>query len=332
MFDELRKRHSDVRVESWSRQYPGNVYKGFQPKRSDQKESSSVYFRLSWRNPLSWLRTGFRNRGRKFILIGVTPFQFPIYFFILLSGSALINRRSILIAHNVTPHESSIVDRALTKFLFRHLGIVITHSEHEHEAARLFTSRVERCSLPFHANLERTDAPRYGCTRSLLFVGFVREYKGLDLLIEALTMTPSDISLVIAGEFWEPLERYSSLCALHQVETRVTFSEGFVEDDVLAELLDQADALILPYRSATSTQLPKLARSRGVPSIVTPVGGLPETISPGLNGLVAPGASPKDLAQTIGKLYDDDLLAILRKGCKPPNETDEWDAYLSTFI
>ena len=329
---ELRKRGLNVNVESWAHQYPPILFKGFRPRRSDRVESPFINFRLSWWNPVSWIRAGLRNRGHKFILVGVTPFQYPIFFCLLLSGSAVFTRRSILIAHNVTPHESSILDRALTRFLFRLLGAVITHSEPELEAAQVFTSRVKRCSLPFHATLEKSDAPRYGSRRSLLFVGFVREYKGLDLLIEALTMVSPDISLVIAGEFWEPLERYSSLCEQHNVRARVTFNEGFVEDDALAVLLDQADALILPYRSATSTQLPKIGRSRGVPSIVTPVGGLPETISPGLNGLVASSSTSHDIAQAIEKLYEDDLLTVLRKGCTPPNENIEWDAYLSAIM
>lgn len=329
---ELKKRGLDVKVESWAHQYPPILFKGFRPKRPDRVESPFKKYRLSWWNPVSWIRAGLRNRGRRFILVGVTPFQYPIFFFVLLSGSAVFTRHSILIAHNVTPHESSILDRALTRFLFPLLGSVVTHSEPELVAARVFTSRVQRCSLPFHGTLEKSDARRHGSTRSLLFVGFVREYKGLDLLIEALAMVPQDISLVIAGEFWEPLERYSSLCKHHGVETRVTFKNGFVEDDVLAVLLDQADALILPYRSATSTQLPKIGRSRGVPSIVTPVGGLPETVSQGINGLVASGITPQDIAQSIGELYENDLLTVLRKGCEPPDESSEWSAYVSSIL
>lgn len=330
--EELQVRGFDVVVESWSHQYPKNLYRGFQPRVIGQRECPSVYFQLSWRNPVSWLRVGIRNRGRKFVLIGVTPFQFPIYVLILLFGGALFNRKSVLLAHNVIPHESSIFDRALTKFLYRRLGAVVTHSETELEAAKFFTDRVSRCALPFHATLEKSAPSRSGVTKNLLFVGFVREYKGVDLLIEALTMVPQDISLIIAGEFWDPLERYIALCKHYEVEHRVSLIDGFVEDHVLAELFNQADALILPYRNATSTQLPKLGRSRGVPSIVTPVGGLPETISPGLDGLVTPGLSPREIAQTVEKLYENDLLMSLKAGCDPPDESSEWDCYLSTFV
>lgn len=327
---ELLSNGNDVRVESWAHQYPRLLFKGFQPRRDDRVERSSVYFRLSWWNPFTWVGVGLRNRGRKFILVGVTPFQYPIFLCILLFGAAILGRRSVVIAHNVTPHETSRFDRFLTALLFRTVGSVVTHSNSEYQEALRFQPNCRLARLPYHGPQMGSETPPFTRTNRILFLGYVREYKGLDLLIAALSRTENTPSLIVAGEFWQPMSQYQELCELHQLAQRVEFRPGYVEDTEVPNLLDQVDLLVLPYRSSTATQLPAIARARRTPTIVTPVGDLANSVEHGKNGIVASGATTKALAEAIDLAYKN--LRFLSDNCSEPRLGQEWEQYLGTLL
>ena len=332
LIDRMRNQGLNVKVESWAQQYPRFLYQGFRPRRSDRVHQPSVSFRLSWWNPFSWISAGFRNRRRKVVLIGVTPFQYPIFLCVLLFSGALISRRSVLIAHNVTPHETTRLDRVMTTFFFRCVVVVLTHSRPEYEKARSLKANSRLATLPYHGPTWNSEVPHFKQTNQILFLGYVREYKGLDLLIEALSKVDLATSLIVAGEFWQPISRFQELCKTHQLTERVDFRPGFVEDIELEKLLDEVDLLVLPYRSATATQLPALARTRRTPSIVTPVGELANCVEHMKNGVVASHVTSDAIAQAISSVYHSDLLKSLSENCLPPDESSEWGLYMQVLL
>jgi glycosyltransferase involved in cell wall biosynthesis len=186
--------------------------------------------------------------------------------------------------------------------------------------------------LPYHGPRWDAELPPFRRTDRILFLGYVRDYKGLDLLIEALSKSEEMPALVVAGEFWQPVSKFRELAEKHRVAERVEFRPGFVDETDLLALLDQVDLLVLPYKSATATQLPALARTRKTPTIVTPVGELANSVEHMKNGIVASQVTADAIAQAIASAYNSDLLRALSENCSPPDERLEWDLYLKALL
>ena len=156
-------------------------------------------------------------------------------------------------------------------------------------------------SHPPDLDVEWTALPEGG-PLELLFAGTIREYKGLDLLLEALAILGrDDINLTIAGEVWNESARPSAE-ALARVPGRVVTEFGYVSDARLVEHLTACHALVAPYRSASQSGIVSLATAAGRPSLVTPVGSLAEAVEHGSNGVVASSVTPSAIAEGINYL------------------------------
>jgi len=318
-----------VTLESWKRQYPQRLYPGeTQISESDDSTFEATNRRLSWNRPDSWIRVGLgmRKRGGRLIFVGVTPFQYPIYLVILFAAGRQARSDSVLIAHNVLPHESSPVDKLIVRLMFKFIGRVVTHSSNELDQALELGARASTASLPLHFEFPPDDPPARNSPAELLaFIGFVRPYKGLDLLIEAIGMSSEGIQLEVMGEFWDGIEKYEQLVDRLSLQDRVTLRPGYATNADVVELLDRCDALVLPYRSATSTQLPRIAFSRGVPVIATQVGDFRDQIRHHVDGVLCPPASPSHLSDAISSFYEN--IHSLRQNVKAPDISAEWNHY-----
>jgi len=267
---------------SWINQYPKRLYPGtLKPEEPDDAPFPNTEWVLSWNRPDTWVRLGFRLRQRATlnVFVGVTPFQYPIYLVIFWLAGKCARLRSVVVAHNVIPHESSLFDRIFTKLLFRSVRGVLTHSPDEKRRAEELGADAEYSLLPFHFPGKVWCRKSRKPTRDFLFLGFVRPYKGLDVLFEAISMIEPPVRLTVAGEFWEPEEKYMRLAEQLGIQSQVTIHNRYVSTREVVELLHAHDALVLPYRSATASQLPQIANACGVPVVATPVGSFPEQLA-----------------------------------------------------
>ena len=143
--------------------------------------------------------------------------------------------------------------------------------------------------------------------RYLLFFGLIRDYKGLDLLLEAFEQIgDKELRLVVAGEFYNDKEQYRAI--LDRLGERVVLHEGFVKDDDVRYYFSVADALVLPYRTATQSGVTQIAYNFSVPMIVTRVGGLPEIVADDRVGFVCEPTA-ESIAEAIERLYSGDALS-----------------------
>jgi glycosyltransferase involved in cell wall biosynthesis len=135
----------------------------------------------------------------------------------------------------------------------------------------------------------------------LLFFGFVRPYKGLEYLIQALPLVLQQlrVHLLIVGEFWTPPAFYQRYAAEFGVEQQMTIVNRYVANEELQPYFDLADAVVLPYISATQSGVVQLAFGFGKPVITTRVGGLHEVVHDGVNGLIVPPQDEQALAAAI---------------------------------
>ncbi|MBI3302860.1 MAG: glycosyltransferase family 4 protein [Deltaproteobacteria bacterium] len=218
----------------------------------------------------------------------------------------------ILISHNTRPHEPLPGQDAALRLVVRRCDGVIVHSRSEYDlmttvAPGIAVRIVDYPLLEVPRRLpERAEAQRrLGVSgRVLLFFGYVRKYKGLDLLLRALAQVPVDlgVTLLVAGEFYEPVESYRELGRTLGITERVRIIDRYIGEGEWPQLFAATDALVLPYVTASQSMSVTLAYGFGKPVIVTPVGGLAEAVEEGRTGLIAE-PEPAALAAAIQRLY-----------------------------
>ncbi len=356
----------DVVIESWHAMYPAALYPGVQ--HVDVAEGPP-YPRtrrlLSWRRPGSWLRAGRRLRGAcdLAVFVYLTPVQAPVYLSImwgLRHGSAAVKYpwrrraaaaratgaagqygpRVVLLCHNVLPHERRRGDIALTRAVLRRSDAALTHTERLARAARGLApgTPVRVAAMPPHLPVSRAAAAAAGApvgrgaTRRLLFFGIVRPYKGLDVLLRAMARAPATLVLTVAGEFWGGTGDTLALVGDLGLASRVELRPGYVPADEIAALFGGADALVLPYRSATSSQNAWLAFAHGLPVIATRTGTFAEQVTDGVDGLLCEPDNAADLARALARLCEPGVAEQLRAGVSPVDGRSLWDAYLGELV
>jgi len=265
-------------------------------------------------NPLTWfVAAGELKKNPPDILLVAYwgGFLAPLLFVLRrLSGV-----RTVALLHNMSSHEPFFFEPMMRLLLARSLDGAITLSDTVSREAEAAMPSVPLLSLthplyPPEAPLPPQESARreLGLCREdrvLLFFGYVRPYKGLDLLLRALEEIQSSVPsvrLVVAGEFYEDPDGYRSLAERLGVSDRVLFLPGFVSAERTAILFAAADCCVLPYRSATQSGVAELAKGYGVPLVVTPAGSLPDAVSSRTRGVVASKCSAPAIADAITEL------------------------------
>jgi glycosyltransferase involved in cell wall biosynthesis len=309
-----------VTLVGWRRLYPPFLYRG--ADRDDRsRPPASVYADpiLDWINPLTWRSALDRVdafRATALVLPWIHTVMSPPYRWLLRHAPRRVRR--VVICHNVVPHEPFPGSRTLTRSVLGNADLLVTHAPHQ--AAELADLGLERIPVleAFHPRFVAEDLAeppsqsavaaeraRLGSPRLLLlFFGAVRPYKGLDTALEALARLPRDLDvrLLVAGRFWEGRERYDALVERLGLGDRVEIHDGYVSNEDAALAFSAADAIVLPYRSATQSGVAQLGYAYGKPVVATDVGGLPAAVDHGRTGLLTPPGDPGALAEALEQL------------------------------
>ncbi len=332
----LEQAGNDVTIVSWKTQYPF-FYPGAQFVPEDKPEMppfANIKRVLSWKNPVGWLKWGrkLRDYDQVILIWWVPTIQGPVYLN-MIKAMGKHRPRVTVICHNVLAHQPKKGDRALTKALLARVDRIITHTTAQAKIARSLTDTETRTvGLPLTLQGKAPSiSAKSGLSNQLLFFGFVRPYKGLDVLLTALAQIP-DIRLHIAGEFWGGTASYLEMIEELGLGARVTIDEGYVPSEAIADLMNNADALVLPYRSGTASWNVALAHSHGLPVIATAAGSLATQVQDGVDGLICQPDDVKSLVKAIKHFYEPDVASTLRQGI-PTLKTDEaWQAYVDTTL
>jgi D-inositol-3-phosphate glycosyltransferase len=314
---ELANDH-EVHYLSLIRQYPAFLF----PGQSQVDPSASPLAVANERvldpmNPLTWASAA--RRARELALDALVykwwiPFFGPAYAPVL-AGARRGGAAVIMIADNLVPHEQRPFDRVLTRLVTdRTDGYLVMSESVEADVARLLPGRpVRRVPHPVYAQYGSAGRPRAAARERigvagdmLLFFGLVRPYKGLDVLIEAMPRVRArrDVTLVVAGEFYVPVEPVRARIAELGLGDSVRVLDRYVADEEVGDLVAAADAVVLPYRSATQSGVVLVAYAGGCPVISTAVGGLPEVVEEGVTGHLVPPGDPAALADAILAFYE----------------------------
>jgi glycosyltransferase involved in cell wall biosynthesis len=333
---ELSRAGHDVTLVSWSQLYPAALYPGEQvvPGGAPDLEPYPRTVRvLSWARPDTWVRTGRRLRDVDLvILVHVIPAVVPAHLAVVRAAGA--GRRGgprvVVVAHNVLPHEGHPGDRMLVRAILGHADGVVVHSGAQARVATsLGADRVRELDLPPHLPGGPPEPrPDYDGPLRLLSLGMVRDYKGVDLVLDALRDIP-DVRLTIAGELWgQAGARVRELAADPRFDGRVEVQAGYVPADRIAALLARHDAVTLTYRSATASQNVLLAQRHGLPVLATAVGTFPEQVRDGIDGILVPPADREALVAALRRLAEPGAVAALAARVRPPDLSGPWARYV----
>lgn len=302
---------ADVEAFSFSRQYPRLIFPGESDRDPafEGHEEPGVRYVVDSVNPLTWRSAARRaacSRPAAAFMPWWTFFWAPCFGYI----AGFLRRRGIpvvFLSHNVVDHESAGWKASLARGVLRHGGAHVVHTASDEVKLKALLGDdvlVARRAHPMYAQFppSRGTLPRRAALE-LLFFGFVRLYKGLDVLVEAMgLLRDEDVRLTIAGEFWAGSEATQMRLGELGVAEKVEVLDGYLAEDQVAELFGRADAVVLPYRSGTGSGVIGLAYSYGKPVVVTRVGGLPDVVSDGETGFVVEPESPEALADAMRRL------------------------------
>jgi glycosyltransferase involved in cell wall biosynthesis len=291
-------------IYSFSLQYPSFLFPGTTQYSSDPApEGLTIFSAINSINPLNWLKVGNRLKKLRPDIIVVRywlPFMGPALGTILRRVRKNGHTKVVAITDNVTPHEKRPGDAAFTKYFLHSCDAFITMSEkvmndllqfeRSKPAKQVLHPLYDNFGEPVPKNEARSklDIPAEG--RIVLFFGFIRKYKGLDILLKAMKIVAKkspDIQLLVAGEFYEDKKQYDELIEKLQLGKQLIMRTNFIADSDVKYYLCAADVVVQPYRSATQSGVTPLAYHFEKPMIVTNVGSLPSMVPHMRAGLVA---------------------------------------------
>ena len=296
----LREEGCEVRVVSWRSQYPALLFKGVQASVRGAGDARTR-FSLRWWSPVSWIAGGLRAGRSDLIVFPWVTMVHAVPLRSLLAAAA--GTPCVAIVHNPRPHEPLPFDRALLRSVLSRVRGAVVHSRDNASDLQMLAPIPRVLTVPHPSNLpiEPAPLPERPPVR-LLFLGFVRPYKGLDIALEALAILVRrglDFHLTVAGEFWEPVAGWVERVAELGLEQRVDLRPAYVPDDDVGALLARHHLLVAPYKSATQSGVAPLAFAAGRPVVATSVGGLPEVVREGETGALAAASSPAAFADAI---------------------------------
>ncbi|HZK76531.1 MAG TPA: glycosyltransferase family 4 protein, partial [Candidatus Kapabacteria bacterium] len=166
---------------------------------------------------------------------------------------------------------------------------------------------------------------------AILFFGYIRKYKGLDILLRAmpqLLQRLPELRLIVAGEFYGDEKEYRALIEELRIPPKhLVLATDYIPNDEVARYFSAANVCVLPYRSATQSGIVLVAYNFDVPAIATDVGGLSEVVIDGTSGLIAREATPQAIAEKALQFFDEGLEAKLTRGVIEEKQKYSWDAF-----
>jgi len=320
---QFQNQDFDTTIYTFSLQYPGFLFPGTTQYSSEPKPTDiSINVCINSVNPFNWLIVGNKLRKLKPQIIVIRywlPFMGPCLGTILRLVKLNITTKLVCIADNVIPHEKRPGDKQFTQYCFKPMDAFITMSEKVLIDLKGFTAKPSKQivhplydnfgeALPIEEARKHLNIPIND--KIILFFGFIRKYKGLDILLQAMKLlkeiTPTSAAynckLLIAGEFYEDRKLYDDLIAELNIANQLILRTDFIQDSEVRYYLSAADFVIQPYRQATQSGVTPLAYHFEKPMLVTNVGGLPSLVPDGKVGLVAE-PNPTSIANKIEALY-----------------------------
>lgn len=338
----------DVEIETFTVQYPSFLFPGkTQFNSKPAPENLTIHRSVNSINPLNWLKVGRRISKEKPDLVIIRywlPFMAPSLGTI--AGHIHKNKHTVIIclADNVVPHEHRPGDRLLTNYFIQRIDGLIAMSRSELTEANAFRKNLPLgyCPHPIFDNygeklsfeVAKQKLKLDVDIKYLLFFGFIRDYKGLDLLIDAFAderMRKFPVKLLVAGEYYSSPEPYLELIKKNNLEDMIELRTDFIPDNEVNLYFSAADMVVQPYKSATQSGVTQIGYHFNKPMLVTNVGGLSEIIPDGKIGyVVKPDAV--SIADAMVDFFTNNRIAEFEANIAEEKKKFSWSNLVQTFL
>ena len=342
----FQRRGDEVDIKTFTLQYPSLLFPGeSQTVATPPPADLRICRCVNTMNPLNWVRVGRRIRRERpdFVLMKYwTPFMAPCFGTIARIARDNGHTKVLCQIDNVEPHEHHLTDKPFNRYYLHSVDGFVYMSEQvlselraDSDAPALFSphplfenfgERVERSEACVRLGLD--PANRY-----VLFFGLIRDYKGLDLLLDAWAQLrragrTEGRRLIVAGEFYTAREPYLNRIADNGLQDEVLLHDRFIPDDDVKYYFSAADFVVQPYKTATQSGVTQIAYQFCVPMVVTKVGGLAEIVPDGRVGYVCE-PTPEGVAGAIERMYEGDTLQRFRENCVEERRRFSWEEMCS---
>lgn len=339
MAREYQQRGYEVNILTFTLQYPSLLFPGkSQTVETPAPQDLNIERCVSTINPLSWWRVGRRLRRESPDIVLMkywTPFMAPCFGTIARLARKNKHTKVICQIDNVEPHEHHLTDRMFNRYFLRSVDGFIYMSEQVHGELEAYTSAPALFSPHpmfehFGERVERTEAcKKLGLDpsqRYALFFGLIRDYKGLDTLLEAWArFRRSGHKLLIAGEFYASRDKYIELIKRLGLESEIILHDHFVPDSEVRNYFSASDCVVLPYKTATQSGVTQIAYNFCTPIIVTRVGGLAEIVPDSRVGFVVE-SSVDGVLDGLERIYADGQLEAFAEAMTEERKRFSWEA------
>ncbi|MGA7161273.1 MAG: glycosyltransferase [Bacteroidota bacterium] len=339
LYTHLKKKHA-VEIISFKRQYPKIFFPGkTQEELGEPGLPVTSEQLIDSVNPLNWIRVGLALRKRN---ADTVIFKYWLPFFGPCIGTicALLKfgrkTKVVAICDNVIPHEHRPGDALFTWYAFKFVDAFIVQSDTvekdllstvenpkyrkvPHPVYEIFGERIEKKWARAKLNIRDE--------KVILFFGYIRPYKGLHVMIDAMKELKKSfaLKLLVVGEFYDDEEKYRWHISDAQVRDVIDVVSDYVPNEKVGEYFSAADAVILPYLSATQSGITQIAYNFDKPVIASDVGGLAEVVVDGVSGLIVPPNNPSKLASAIKRFYSENLEEQLSAGAAREKKKYSWE-------
>lgn len=348
---------NDVKVYSFKRQYPEFLFPG-----KTQFETGEPAFKIpddrniisvDSVNPFNWFFTAFKIRKEKPDLLIYKywiPFFAPCYFTISFIVKMFTNTKVLFVCDNVIPHEKRFGDRFLTRLVFSMVNYFIVQSKTVEKDLVVFNKKNKPYKLSPHPlynifgeKLGKEDARKYiednynfkfDTDKVILFFGFIRKYKGLMYVIEAMPeiLKNNNVKLLIAGEFYDDGQPYIDKIKELGLEKNIILLSDFMPDDKVRYFFSSCDTLVLPYTNATQSGIVQIAYFYDKPAVVTDVGGLSEVVIKDKTGIIINPGDVNAIAEAVNRFYNENLEVKLSENVKTEKLKYSWEVFVGNIM
>ncbi len=338
----------EVMLYTFSLQYPNFLFPGKTQYSEDPAPTDiNIQRTINSVNPINWIAQGNRIKKENYDLVIVKfwlPFMGPAFGTILRRIKSNKKTKVITIIDNIIPHESRIGDRLFTRYFVKAVDGFIAMTQSVLDEISVFDTKKPRLLSPhpifdnFGAveergvALDKLSLPKD--KKYIMFFGFVRDYKGLDLLLEAFAdsrFRDNGYKLIIAGEYYSNKEKYQDLIKKLDLERDIYQFDKFIADSEVAHYFNACDLLVQPYKTATQSGVTQIAYHFNKKMIVTNVGGLSEMCPDGKVGYVV-DPNPKAIADSILRFYNNTDHEEMQKSMKEEKKKYSWEILINNVL
>jgi glycosyltransferase involved in cell wall biosynthesis len=341
----LNKKHN-LQLINYSTQYPKLLFPGRTQYKTDVDDYPKSEQILSTINPFTWKKTVNRIIGFQPDIV-IVHYWMPFFAPALRKISVLLKKNTdvkiIVICHNLIPHEKHGFNKFFTKYFINKIDrfVVMSESVKSDLLNIIPNAKFKLTSHPIYNIFGKTidkDIARktlgIKAKNVILYFGLIREYKGLDILLNSIPKIKQDLNdfiVIVAGECYEKTEKYYAIVENLKIQDSVDLRLKFIPDNKVAQYFSATDVIALPYRTATQSGITQIAYNFNRPVIVSDVGGLSEIVPNGKTGYVVKPDS-NEFAKAIVKYFKEDRFYEFSNNIKTHKQLFSWEIFVDKLL